>query len=1235
MNNRELNASVLIPNLVILVLVATGILSDQSPLDSKRPPAAATERMGAPARLWEDPLKVGLTKASSDSAAASDSKSAPAVAPATGLDVDQAEPGEPILILPVLLDGSPHAEDGETRLRTRYAVLSALSRAQYLPSNPDRLQSLAPIKALYERSIPYEVFTPRPLVTDGVIISAERLNALPLRPPPESPLKLHISGAYKRVVVLWLDEVQLLRSSSGTQEPSALLRRLDDVLMEILPLRWQQQLEIKIIGPTTSAGLVGLVQHKGPLWHKAQILSPRATAAPEAIQLSAFATLDQRVQTLFTDSPWKVERLVASDDKLADMLLAELERRGAKPGPESHVVLVGEWDSFYSRALSRTMAAKINDRYLSIPYQTRAAWAWNPSFFHEFSYLKGLDGLKPRPGQEDPSRKTGTTTTSAERRPDSVRASGESQLDYLRRLQERMLVLQAELQRGRDGKRGEITAIGVVGSDTYDKLIVMRALRESFPRATFFTTDLDASYLDREEREWTKNLLVVAPFGLRAGDHFQGRTLPFRDSYQTALYLACLFALNVEETHHGMLENVILAPRVFEIGRSEIFDLSAPPVAIHPAVHPPRHRDFIGRWNTPWGLFACLAIGVVLLIWLRSLHSPLHYRDNHGDAFIVHDSFSRYFLCLLLGLGWFTAVAGIVGGIVAIKAPVAELLDASFARRDLASVFAGFEKNYGLSVRFAVPIALAVPLLLLVHIMIFPYCLRRLAGLVPPSRRARWTLKLSLGAFICIGCWSLVEVIAAARHWSEEPYAFFEGVSIWPTNILRALLIIFSIHFVLRIQFQLVQLKNQIALTHGLTPPEKVPAMVSDMPQSPWPLLNAWRPFLWFPSRFTREPQRLPQPAPSTTCYPGREDTLWQDFCRITTLRGRFVRIVCYGTVYLGIFLLLGAVLGFPFSPVRGLWSNALDKGVLCAAIFAYVYLLFYVFDATLVTAEFCRRITRFIGETSRLQESHTVHLVDDLVGVVSKLIYLPFSVLFMFIASRNALFDRWDWPVMLLGVFGSGLLLIIVASVKLQRAAGDAKRAAIQDIDAKLGLICTTAARAAYPSARSLDGPTDRGATSSDDFLSVFLETELAALRKQTARWWAGLLGVIAAAQAPRKAKPPGPTSASTTVQPGSSRASAADKKIPVSGEQTPKLTLETVQLESLEDTKKLSEISTEAFRRREAELREQRRQIEAFDDVAFQHWHQNPIFRAILIPLGGFGSLQILEKVVSTLPH
>jgi hypothetical protein len=68
-------------------------------------------------------------------------------------------------------------------------------------------------------------------------------------------------------------------------------------------------------------------------------------------------------------------------------------------------------------------------------------------------------------------------------------AEGHKQLDYLRRLADR---IRRDDRRLRAEGRGEIAAIGVLGSDVYDKISVLRALRGEFPRAVFFTTDLDA-----------------------------------------------------------------------------------------------------------------------------------------------------------------------------------------------------------------------------------------------------------------------------------------------------------------------------------------------------------------------------------------------------------------------------------------------------------------------------------------------------------------------------------------------------------------------------------------------------------------------------------------------------------------------------------------------------------------------------------------------------------------------
>src|SRR5262249_5100329 len=123
------------------------------------------------------------------------------------------------------------------------------------------------------------------------------------------------------------------------------------------------------------------------------------------------------------------------------------------------------------------------------------------------------------------------------------RALGQGQFDYLHRLAD-LIREQDEILRDKDG-RG-IEAIGVLGSDTYDKLLVLQALRPILPNALYFTTDLDALYLDPAASAYTRNLLIASSFNLRLRPERQGKIPPFRSSYQTAGFLATRQAISAE-----------------------------------------------------------------------------------------------------------------------------------------------------------------------------------------------------------------------------------------------------------------------------------------------------------------------------------------------------------------------------------------------------------------------------------------------------------------------------------------------------------------------------------------------------------------------------------------------------------------------------------------------------------------------------------------------------------------
>ncbi len=163
-----------------------------------------------------------------------------------------------------------------------------------------------------------------------------------------------------------------------------------------------------------------------------------------------------------------------------------------------------------------------------------------------FAYLRGLDGktAADKPGDAaspppDPAPSPATAGQAAP--PNSQEGEGQRQFDYVHRLAREMKS---------SGRR--FRAIGVVGSDVYDKLILLQELRPTFPDALFFTTDLDARLLQPAEYALTtRNLIIVSHYGLTLPDGLQREIAPFRSGYDTATYLACLRAVGYEQLNEN------------------------------------------------------------------------------------------------------------------------------------------------------------------------------------------------------------------------------------------------------------------------------------------------------------------------------------------------------------------------------------------------------------------------------------------------------------------------------------------------------------------------------------------------------------------------------------------------------------------------------------------------------------------------------------------------------------
>ena len=196
-------------------------------------------------------------------------------------------------------------------------------------------------------------------------------------------------------------------------------------------------------------------------------------------------------------------------------------------------------------------------------------------WIHRFSYLRGLDGQVPAKMRSGTASAPTQGATSSGQQGQQLkskikRAASTPRFDYLRRLAYRVERLDREL---RKHYCGSIKAIGVLGSDVYDKLLILQALRERFPNTLFFTADMDARYMHPAEFNWTRNLIVGSSHGLEPDLAFGDNIPPFRDSYQTSRFLATLLALSNARKSKQEIE-CMLVPRVYEIGRTAAKELT-------------------------------------------------------------------------------------------------------------------------------------------------------------------------------------------------------------------------------------------------------------------------------------------------------------------------------------------------------------------------------------------------------------------------------------------------------------------------------------------------------------------------------------------------------------------------------------------------------------------------------------------------------------------------------------
>lgn len=1045
MAKKQNDSKIAVAGTITLGLALAGVIFVSEPLKSTRPPTLAgdlkplvTDGM-VHARLWEDPLEAANRVTKSESTAkkrVGDARDDVDRVRAIREELDRRiniHLGLPLTVLLVMTEGGTSGESRETRIRDRYAIGSALGVACYVPEREDRLSYVDwQDQAGLSQAMPYEWYE-------------------------QGPRKCSRDPAWAQtVLVMWVSgEV------TGDHPISALQRLTQSILCKegtvaaclraqngtiLLDAQRERHTRFKVVGPRSSSAFrtlleesAGVVQgHDKPLmWANAggrvELYSPWATATPKllthGIALSAeppdstkCKSADAGREHLCRILLWggiEIRHSIGSDDQLFESLIHELERRRVKFERDA-VVLIAEWDSFYgrvmpveftaqvchriaqrssdeNRAIAPERLAHIRDSCTTInnaielqldnPVGTRGMGLnlWR------YSYLRGLDGEILGGGKVDATKGNNTRSVKNVFGEIHERPVGTSQFDYAQRLAariERDMAEQANLQeKGEEDEQGTTleherpehqppAAIGILGSDAYDALLILQAMRERFPRAVFFTTDLDGRLIFAEDYRSTRNLVIASHYGLELYQDLQRDVPPFRSSYQTSVYLATLQAIGYvrplavcppvgrqrAEASGPLVSpcgyeanrlpdrvwfNNRELPRLFEVGRHGGVDLSVGSITEGYTLHPPRVD--------------------------LSNDEPQTNGRRPGSG-VVYGTAGLIYLTILV-MGW-------------TKPTVSRWMTAHLSAVVLGAAGATI-----------------------------------LAVLVD-----QWILE-----------WVL-------RHHDEgEPFYWFEGVSVWPTELLRGLATMLALFLIAKAWRDLRE--NMIALEtrYGLGGP-------ANIPQS-----KGWQHYLdtalWVLS-------------PSYAKGDESVGTLWRHYREAGSVQHRLPRLLLLVVIYVVTFVSLWKVMAAEdlSGPCRGVFSCRVDLTLALASYISLVALNLFVFEAVIL----CRRWITLLAQTEdgwlpvlavrlpfssdkhvlQARELVKIELIAQRTEVVNRMVRYPFLVLLLTMVARNEYFDDWHFPLMIIAGWVVNVLLALGAALLLYRAAEEVRNACISRLN-------------------------------------------------------------------------------------------------------------------------------------------------------------------------------------------
>jgi hypothetical protein len=292
-------------------------------------------------------------------------------------------------------------------------------------------------------------------------------------------------------------------------------------------------------------------------------------------------------------------------------------------------------------------------------------------------------------------------------------------------------------------------------------------------------------------------------------------------------------------------------------------------------------------------------------------------------------------------------------------------------------------------------------------------------------------------------------VFSQSEGAAKEPLAFFSGISIWPTEMLRLIVFMLAIQFMVKAGIDLRANERKLTERFHFKSLPFTPFRWADLGIG----LEQWR--------ITRSKASRPKTADELGIS---AEEAWHAYLCRNKFWPRFIRIGVLVTLYSAFSFTLISLFPRALPPARGEVAFKFDTVALSLAVISMMILSFYVVDAIQLNSNFIRMFARELTrwkervvlaghrtpplDERKLSPYHEILFVAQRTQVVARLIWYPLIVLSLMFVARSSFFDNWTWPASLVIIFALNAAWPIGSAVLLRRAAEQLRDDALSDLE-------------------------------------------------------------------------------------------------------------------------------------------------------------------------------------------